>query len=191
MPLPSLRRPALHCPALPRRRARAVVLAVVVGVSALLGGTPATAISDDYPYRLDTTGTADRWGFTKRQCVSFVAWRTEQRGQSLDNGTQGWGSALTWDDAALRLGFGVGSRPVPGSIAHWDAGEQSALYSRGSGSPNASTTAGPLGHVGYVRAVHGDGSASIEHYNGQGDRKFAVSRVRAPRYLYVGVSPPA
>jgi surface antigen len=52
-------------------------------------------------------------------------------------------------------------------------------------------TAGSQGHVGYVRGVYRDGSVSVEHYNGTGDRAYSVSRVKAPRYLYVGVRPPA
>ena len=173
-----------------RRGARVLLLLLVTAVS-LLGATPASAAGDDYPSRSDTSGSADPWGFTMRQCVSFVAWRMEQRGHPLDNDSQGWGSALSWDETSRRLGYGVGSRPVAGSIAHWNAGERSALYWRGSRRANASMTAGGQGHVGYVRRVYADGSASVEHYNAQGDRSYSVSRVRAPRYLYVSVRPPA
>ena len=88
-----------------------VLLTCLIAFSA--GGlSPASAVGDDYPWRLDTTQTADRWGFTKRQCVSFVAWRMAQRGHPLNNATQKWGSALTWDDTARRLGYGIGTKPV-------------------------------------------------------------------------------
>ena len=50
--------------------------------------------------------------------------------------------------------------------------------------------AGAYGHVAWVQHVHTDGSASIVHYNGSGTRTFSVSRVKAPRYLYVGVRAP-
>ena len=173
-----------------RRTARALVLLLVLAAVALLGVTPASAVGDDYPYRADTTGAADQWGFTQRQCVSFVAWRMEQRNHPLDNSGQGWGSALSWDEAARALGYGIGTRPVAGSIAHWNAGERSAVYPAGSTRANAWMAAGSHGHVGYVRQVHTDGTASVEHYNADGGRRYTVSRMRAPRYLYVSVPTP-
>ena len=185
-PVPT--RPSVPVPARPG--ARALVLLLLVATVSLLGATPASAAGDDYPYRPDTSGSADRWGFTKRQCVSFVAWRMAQRDHPLDNGSQGWGSALSWDETASRLGYGIGTRPVAGAVAHWNAGERSALYWKGASRANASMTAGGYGHVGYVRRVYADGSASVEHYNAAGDRRYTVSRVRAPRYLYVSVSTP-
>ena len=166
-----------------------VLLTCVVAFSA---GTisPASAVGDDYPWRLDTTQSADRWGFTKRQCVSFVAWRMAQRGHPLDNATQGWGDAHTWDDAARRLGYGIGSKPVPGSIAHWNAHERGTWYAAGSSRPNGTMTAGGWGHVGYVQGVYSDGSVSVAQYNLNGSRKYSTMRVRAPRYLYVSVRAP-
>ena len=166
-----------------------VLLACVVAFSA--GSlSPASAVGDDYPWRLDTTQTADRWGFTKRQCVSFVAWRMAQRGHVLNNFTQKWGSALTWDDTARRLGYGIGTKPVPGSIAHWNAGESAALYAHGSTRPNGTMRAGSYGHVGYVQGVYSDGSVSVAQYNGTGTRTYSTVRVKAPRYLYVSVATP-
>lgn len=170
------------------RRLCAVLL---VGLSVLLLAPPASAAGgDDYPYRRSSSSSSDRWGFMKRQCVSFVAWRMEQRHSRLDNRTQRWGSALQWDDAAERLGYRIGSRPVPGAIAQWNAYERSAYYAPGSDTPGT-VSAGAYGHVGYVRGVYRDGSVSVEHYNLGGDRRYAVTRMRAPRYLYVGVRPPA
>ncbi len=172
------------------------VLSLLLALSASLllvagvGASPASAAGDDYPYRADTTGTADRWGFTKRQCVSFVAWRMEQRGTKLANSTQRWGSGAAWDESALRLGYRTGTKPVAGAIAQWNAGERSPFYSGGSTRANGTMTAGSYGHVGYVRGVYGDGSVSVEQYNGTGSRTYSVVRVKAPRYLYVGVRPP-
>jgi surface antigen len=51
--------------------------------------------------------------------------------------------------------------------------------------------AGAYGHVAWVQHVHTDGSATVAHYNGTGSRTFSTSRVKAPRYLYVGVAAPA
>ncbi|MCW2778521.1 MAG: hypothetical protein JWN17_2246 [Frankiales bacterium] len=172
------------------RRALVLLLSLLAAWS-LLGTAPASAAGDDYPYRADTSGSADRWGFTRRQCVSFVAWRMEQRGRALSNATQKWGSALSWDEAARRLGYGIGTRPVAGAIAQWNAGERSAYYAPGSATANGTMTAGGYGHVAYVRGVYSDGSVSVEQYNTGGDRSYGTMRVKAPRYLYVGVHAPA
>ena len=149
--------------------------------------SPALATSDDYPWRLSTVNLADRWGFTQRQCVSFVAWREAQAGHPVSNALQHWGSALSWDSAAYRLGVRIGSRPVMGAIAQWNAGEHSAWWANGSPTPNGTVTAGPFGHVAIVRAVNADGSAVVEQYNMSGNRSYSTMRVRAPRYLYNGV----
>ena len=168
------------------------VLLLLTALVAFSAGTvsPASAVGDDYPWRLDQSWSADRWGFTKRQCVSFVAWRMAQRNHPLHNGTQRWGSALTWDETARRLGYGIGTRPVPGSIAHWNAGEAAALYANGSTRPNGTMRAGLYGHVGYVQGVYPDGSVSVAQYNGTGTRTYSTMRVKAPRYLYVSVATP-
>ena len=161
-----------------------VLLTVVIAFSA---GTlsPASAVGDDYPWRTDATWSADTRGFTKRQCVSFVAFRMAQRGVHLDNWRNGWGSALNWDDAARRMGHGIGSQARVGAIAQWNPGERAAWYANGSSYANGTITAGPYGHVGYVQGVHPDGSAVVTQYNLSGTRTYSIVRVRAPRYLYV------
>ena len=161
-----------------------VLLTVVVAFTA---GTltPASAIGDDYPWRTDSTWTADRWGFTKRQCVSFVAWRMAQRARPLNNSTQRWGSALNWDDAARRLGHSVSTRPTRGAIAHWNAYERAAWYANGSNSVNGTIKAGAYGHVAYVQEVYWDGSVKVSQYNMFGTRSYSVARIKAPRYIYI------
>ena len=166
---------------------RALVLLLTVPAVSLSAAAPATA-GDDYPWRLSGGASADAYGFTTRQCVSFVAWRLAQRGTPIDN-AQGWGDARTWDDAARRLGHGVGSRPVVGAVAQWDAGEHGPLYTGGA-RLSGTMHAGAYGHVAWVQHVHSDGSATVAHYNGTGSGTFSTSRVEAPRYLYVGVQPP-
>lgn len=148
----------------------------------------ALAVGDDYPYRAYTSNVADRWGFTVRQCVSFVAWREAQAGRPMDNATQHWGSAVSWDETALRLGVRISTRPVVGAIAQWNANERSAWYANGSTVANGSVTAGPYGHVGYVKYVYADGSALVEQYNMFGNRSYSAMRLKAPRYLYDGVA---
>jgi surface antigen len=141
------------------------------------------AAADAYPYATDTSGGADPWGFTKRQCVSYVAWRLAEEGRPLDNARDHWGSALDWDDVAARLGYPVSSRPAVGAVAQWDAGEHSAYWSGASSSSDGTFVAGAAGHVAWVTAVYSDGSVQVAQYNGTGDRSFSTMRVRAPRYL--------
>jgi surface antigen len=160
----------------------------VLSLSAAMGTSSALATGDDYPYRAYTSNVADRWGFTVRQCVSFVAWREAQAGHPMDNATQHWGSALSWDEAASRLGVAISSRPVVGAIAQWNAGERSPWYTNPSTTPTGTITAGPYGHVAWVSHVYSDGSVQIEQYNMSGNRSYSVMRVKAPRYLYDGVA---
>jgi len=163
-----------------------VTLTAIFAVS-LPFATPALAAGDDYPWRTSTVNAADRWGFTQRQCVSFVAWREAQAGHPINNATQRWGSALDWDAAAVRLGKRISSRPVRGAIAHWNAYERSPWWANGSSVANGYLTAGGYGHVGWVRSVNADGSAVVEQYNMNGNRSYSVTRVKAPRYIYYGV----
>jgi surface antigen len=142
-------------------------------------------VSDGYPWASDTTQGMDPWGFTKRQCVSYAAWRLAGAGRPLDNATQGWGSALDWDDTARRLGYSVSGRPRVGAVAQWDANERSTYWSPGASSPDGRYAAGPSGHVAWVVQVYGDGSVLVAQYNGMGDRAFSTMHVTAPRYLYL------
>jgi surface antigen len=144
---------------------------------------PAPAPADAYPYATDASGGNDPWGFTMRQCVSYVAWRLAVAGRPLDNATQGWGSALDWDDTARRLGRTVSSTPRVGAVAQWDAHEAGAYWSAGSARPNGTFVAGKAGHVAWVLAVYGDGSVLVAQYNGTASRAFSTMRVKAPRYL--------
>jgi surface antigen len=168
------------------------LLVLLTALIAFTAGTvtPAQASGDDYPWKLDRTWSLDTWGFTKRQCVSWVAWRMSQRGVILNNWRHNWGSAHNWDNAARRMRHGIGPKAVKGAIAHWNPGERAAWYANGSSVPNGWITAGPYGHVGYVQGVHADGSAVVTQYNLSGSRTYSIVRVRAPRYLYVSVPAP-
>jgi surface antigen len=142
---------------------------------------PAVHTGNDYPYAGATTNANDKWGFTERQCVSFTAWRLARNGHPLDNGTQNWGSALHWDEAARAHSVSISATPHVGAIAQWNASESSTVWVGGG---QGRFTAGGYGHVGYVAAVYSDGSALIEQYNAQGDRNYSVMRMTAPRYLF-------
>ena len=174
---------------MPSSRRAAVLLATVIAFSA--GSLPPAAASDDdYAWKADLSWSADPWGFTKRQCVSWVAFRMSQRGVTLNNWRHHWGDAANWDEAARRMRHGIGATPVIGSIAHWNPGESADWYADGSPTANGTITGGPFGHVGYVQGVHPDGSAVVTQYNLSGTRAYSIVRVRAPRYIYVSVPPP-
>lgn len=169
------------------------LLVLALSVLTLTLGTisPAAAAGDDYPWRTDSTWSADPYGFTKRQCTSFVAWRLAQRSTVINNARQGWGNAHYWDDTAYRLRYGRGHKPVARAIAQWNANEASAFYGSGSTVPNGTFRAGSLGHVAYVQGVYSDGSVLVSQYNKGGTRAYSTMRVKAPRYLYVGIPTPS
>ena len=158
------------------------LLAALMGL--LLPVPSAQASGDDYPYRTQTNVSAsDRWGFTQRQCVSFAAWRMEQRGHRINNGTQHWGSGYHWDEAARAIGKRVTATPKVGAIAQWNANESSKYYAPNGGI--GTIKSGSQGHVAYVSKLYSDGSVLIEQYNMSGNRAYSLMRVKAPRYIYV------
>lgn len=146
----------------------------------------AASTSDGYPYANATANVPDAWGFTQRQCVSYVAWRLSRAGRPLSQSRDGWGSASNWDDTARRLGRVVTSRATVGSVAQWNVGEASAYYPPGATAPSGRFSAGEYGHVAYVTAVYSDGSVRVAQYNATGNRSFSTMRVRAPRFLALG-----
>jgi surface antigen len=166
------------------REIRAVLTALALVVTMLgLTAAPAQAAGDDYRWRTDTTQKLDPWGYTMRQCVSFVAWRMYQYKRPIPNASQHWGSAYHWDEAAKSLGKVVTTRPKVGAIAQWNANEPSRYY--GANGAVGTIRAGGYGHVAYVMGVYGDGSVKVEQYNIGGNRAYSQMRVKAPRYIYV------
>jgi surface antigen len=165
---------------------RLITVAATVLCLSTAFSSSAFAAGDDYPYRAYASNVSDRWGFTVRQCVSFVAWREAQAGHPVSNATQHWGSAYNWDNTARARGVSISTRPRVGAIAQWNENERSAWYANGSSVPNGTVTAGGYGHVAWVRAVYADGSALIEQYNMFSSRSYSTMRVKAPRYLYYG-----
>jgi surface antigen len=162
-------------------------LAAVALVAALIVpflASPAQAAGNDYPYRNSTSSTAaDRWGFTQRQCVSFVAWRVAQHSRAISNVGNAWGNAYHWDEAARAKHLAVSTRPKVGAVAQWNAGERSKYYA-----PSGATgylQAGQYGHVAYVTHVYSDLSVAVEQYNVNGNRSYSTMRVKANRYLYL------
>jgi surface antigen len=150
--------------------------------------SPAAA-ADDYPYKNavcaptgKTTGSCpnydwrvngaefDQWGFSFRNCTSFVAWRMNTTNAvGFTNGMRGgqWGNANHWDDNARTLGYAVNSTPARGAIAQTDDGN--------------------FGHVAWVDAVNGDGTVTVEDYNFAATGVYARRTVAASTYRYIHV----
>lgn len=164
----------------------ATTLMMIIGLL-LLGTGAAFAATDDYPYRTQTSTTVlDPWQFTERQCTSFVAWRSHQRGHDLhDNTATPWRNADHWDEEAAALGATVNTTPTVGSFAQWNAGEKGTWISNGY---TWWFTAGAHGHIAYVAAVYTDGTVLLEDYNGfGGDRTYATKRLPrsgVPRFIH-------
>lgn len=98
-----------------------------------------------YPYAGQCSGI-DKWGMTKCQCTSYVAWCLNQAGIAFTYTYDGadFYDANTWDDQARSVGLTVDYNPSVGSVAQTDAGQ--------------------FGHVAYVVAVNGN-TITVQEYN--------------------------
>jgi len=176
----------VRCSRLRSARGPLSVLALTVGL--LLPSAPAKAYTDDYPWKSDTSYTNDSFGFLKRQCVSYVAWRLYKAGKRISNKTTyngktyWWSHAYHWDETATVLRKTVTRTPKVGAVAQWNAYESSKYYS---GGMVGTFKASRYGHVAWVAYVYSDKSVLVRQYNVNGNRSFSQMRVTAPRYLYV------
>ncbi|MGH3830481.1 MAG: CHAP domain-containing protein [Pseudonocardiaceae bacterium] len=112
----------------------------------------ATIGTNDYPCVNWTPDAPDPWGFSARECTSFVAWRLNNNlGINFANAWHGqwFGNADHWADAARAAGVPVDGNPSVGSVAAFPPGVQGA---------------GKLGHVAFVIGV-GNGTVTVEDCN--------------------------
>ena len=111
----------------------------------------------------------DPWGFALRNCTSFVAWRLRTTNGLYDftNTSRGWlwGNANHWDETARVLGYRVDDIPAVGAVAQSDRGA--------------------VGHVAWVKEVHGDGTITIEEYNSVVAGGYSIQRVPASEFEYL------
>lgn len=133
-----------------------VAVTMLLAAMFAMGGTAyATEGANDYPYAGSTPDQADGWGFSTRECTSFVAWRV-RHDLGISDFTDGWhggwfGDAGNWAANARNLGIPVDSAPATGSVAVFPPGVDGA---------------GNLGHVAFVLSV-GNGTVTVEDYNYQ------------------------
>lgn len=161
--------------------------------------TVVSAGSDDYPFSMpgDVSWKAgskdpgtDGWGFFKRECVSFVAWRMNQQmgweqgkgAAPFSKGKLGWstsGNAMHWGPFLSGKGYKVDMKPVKGAVAWWNAGARIGENSY----------IGKFGHVAVVLAVdEAAGTVLIEQYNGgtvEGNPKTASYSTFTTKIEYV------
>jgi surface antigen len=115
---------------------------------------------DDYPWRSAGYGLSPL-NYYYRQCVDFVAWRLN-RDAGVVSAPWKWtwstltpwgGDASQWKAAWQKHGWKVSSTPIVGSVA-WFVGD----------------------HVAYVHAISG-GNVTIEEYNGESSRAYAIRTI--------------
>ena len=156
-----------------------------------------TVAPADYPYASADPNGTDPLGYDNRQCTSFAAWWLSKHGVSFGGNADAaiigprefvsFGAAGGWDLSAAEAGYQVGTFPVIGAIAQWQGDEASVFTVAGNG-----VLAGDAGHVAVVTAVNHDGTAQLAEYNGSVPLGYSEDPSRnAPRYLYIGVTPPA
>jgi surface antigen len=178
---------------LPAADALTLPVRMVNGATRLDGAGPSAA---QYPYRAGSDPIAlDANGFVVGQCTSFVAWWLSAHRFPLavitvgPGGTGSFLNASIWDTAARSAGFSVGAVPVVGAVAQWHAGERS--LTRDPGGHEWMFQAGGPGHVAVVTAVLPDGQAEWVEYGWKGTPVLHRGHGWAPRYLYLGVTPPS
>ena len=110
----------------------------------------------------------DSWGMYSRQCVSYAAFKVNQAYGNMPY-WGGIGNANQWGNNARASGIKVSATPAVGTVG--------VLYD------------GPYGHVGWVEAVHGDGTITISQYNAGWSGEYSVWRVSSSffqEYIYFG-----
>lgn len=106
----------------------------------------------------------DQWGYTFRNCTSYVAWWLSTHGGTnfdhLGNGAD-WG---------LRAASRTDTTPAVGAVAWWKA-----------------TPANAYGHVAVVTGINSDGSVSIAQYNVANMGSYSVvARAWPDGFIHVG-----
>ncbi|HET8884626.1 MAG TPA: CHAP domain-containing protein [Candidatus Saccharimonadales bacterium] len=110
----------------------------------------------------------DDWGMYSRQCVSYAAWKVDSTYGNMPF-WGGIGNANQWDENARAAGIKVNGVPAAGTV-----GVQNTA---------------PYGHVGWIEAVHGDGTMTISQFNAGWTGEYSVWRVPTSffdQYIYFG-----
>ena len=133
------------------------------------GGYPYADARHCRPNEKDCKYENDPWGFFKRQCTSFVAWKMRTaNGVDFFNGMKGgwFGNANNWGPNAERIGYIVNKTPAVGSIAWW-------INSNG-------------GHVAWVSRVDVTG-VYVEEYNDDFNGNYRTGPIRSEPNGYIHI----
>ena len=110
-------------------------------------------LEDDYPYKDDSWHEAEKWGFYKRECTSFVAYRLNNVMEFRNTMKGGrFSNAHNWDDNARRLGYKVDKNATVGSVMVRESGK--------------------FGHVAIVAKVEKK-RVFVEQYNAGGTHRYS------------------
>jgi surface antigen len=116
------------------------------------GAGPKRPVIMAYPYgrQCPAAGYAvrvDRWNMDTCNCTSYVAWALDANGFRVDWFRPGRMDAHNWPEVGREARIPLGRTPRVGAVAVW---------------PRLTP---PWGHVGFVTAVHADGSFDVAEYN--------------------------
>jgi surface antigen len=115
-----------------------------------------------YPYaracpRAGVVDAVDRWKMNTCNCTSYVAWALAANGYRIDWFVPGSMDAWNWPNVAAKRHIPLGRRPRVGGVAVWPEW-------------------GTFGHVGFVTAIHRDGTFDVAEYNRPGGVRFGFDR---------------
>lgn len=130
------------------------------------GGGP---MMDDYPWKNRCSHKRpDAFGYLPCTCVSFIAWRINDRlNVSFYNryGNRNWKYADMWNFSARLVGWEISNVPKPGAIAHTDHGDREKNHSYPPKCPHQTfDDKGAHGRVAWVAAVNGR-HITVEEYD--------------------------
>lgn len=115
-------------------------------------------------------GSVSSLGMYNRECTDFALWRINKmagvtsKPWKFHNADLQLGNAESWIGAWHRQGWAVGQKPKVGAVAYFAADVGGA---------------GSVGHVAIVSAVNGDGTVTIEEYNGMAPPKDHMYGIRS------------
>lgn len=111
----------------------------------------------------------DSWGMYNRECVSYVAFKVNQRYGNMPY-WGGVGNANQWPGNARAMGIPTGRTAKPGAVGV--------------------VSSGYYGHVAWVESVNADGTINISHYNVNWNGNYATWYGLDPSffdtYIYFG-----
>lgn len=116
-------------------------------------------IGNDYPWPNASPSSVDSWGFYKRWCTSWVAWKVNQMWGTEDDFRNGMfggrlGNAYEWKQNLVNNGYLADQNPQAGDIMWYPASNDL-----------------PNGHVAFVHSVNGN-TIEYSYYSLNADNNY-------------------